>query len=122
MEESLITGESVPQLKSQGDSVTGGSININGVLEIETLTVGDDSTLQTIVRLVESAQLGKARVQNVVDRITVWFVPLVLILAGITLAGRFLLYGDLEVALLAAVSVLVIACPCALGLARACNV
>ncbi|HBP13780.1 MAG TPA: hypothetical protein DD457_01165, partial [Gammaproteobacteria bacterium] len=117
VDESLITGESVPQLKSQGDSVTGGSININGVLEIETLTVGDDSTLQTIVRLVESAQLGKTRVQNLVDRITVWFVPLVLILAGITLAGRFLLYGDLEVALLAAVSVLVIACPCALGLA-----
>ena len=117
VDESLITGESVPQLKSSGDSVTGGSININGVLEIETLAVGEDSTLQTIVRLVESAQLGKARVQGVVDRITAWFVPLVLCLAAITLAGWFLLNGDLEVALLAAVAVLVIACPCALGLA-----
>ena len=117
VDESLITGESVPQLKSCGDSVTGGSININGVLEIETLAVGEDSTLQTIVRLVESAQLGKARVQGVVDRITAWFVPLVLCLAGITLAGWFLLNGDLQVALLAAVAVLVIACPCALGLA-----
>ena len=117
VDESLITGESVPQLKSCGDSVTGGSININGVLEIETIAVGEDSTLQTIVRLVESDQLGKARVQGVVDRITAWFVPLVLCLAGITLAGWFLLTGDLEVALLAAVAVLVIACPCALGLA-----
>ena len=117
VDESLITGESVPQLKSCGDSVTGGSININGVLEIETIAVGEDSTLQTIVRLVESAQLGKARVQGVVDRITAWFVPLVLCLAAITLAGWFLLNGDLEVALLAAVAVLVIACPCALGLA-----
>jgi Cu+-exporting ATPase len=117
VDESLITGESVPLLKSQGDTVTGGSININGMLEIETLAVGEDSALQTIVRLVESAQLGKARVQSLVDRITVWFVPLVLILAGITFAGWFLLYGDLEAALLAAVAVLVIACPCALGLA-----
>ena len=117
VDESLITGESVPLLKSQGDTVTGGSININGMLEIETLAVGEDSTLQTIVRLVESAQLGKARVQSLVDRITVWFVPLVLILAGITFTGWFLLYGDLEAALLAAVAVLVIACPCALGLA-----
>ena len=117
VDESLITGESVPQLKSGGDSVTGGSININGVLEIETSAVGEDSTLQKVVRLVESAQLGKARVQSVVDRITAWFVPLVLCLAATTLAGWFLLEGDLEVALLAAVAVLVIACPCALGLA-----
>ena len=117
VDESLITGESVPLLKSQGDSVTGGSINVNGLLEIETQAVGEDSTLQTIVRLVESAQLGKARVQSLVDRITVWFVPFVLILACITFASWFLLNGDLEAALLAAVAVLVIACPCALGLA-----
>ena len=93
VDESLITGESVPQLKSGGDSVTGGSININGVLEIETSAVGEDSTLQKVVRLVESAQLGKARVQSVVDRITAWFVPLVLCLAASTLAGWFLLEG-----------------------------
>jgi Cu+-exporting ATPase len=117
IDESLITGESLPVPKGAGDRVTGGSINGTGMLEIRATTVGEDSTLSRIIRLVESAQAGKAPVQRLVDRISSIFVPTVIGIAIVTFAGWYLSGGNFETSLIAAVSVLVIACPCALGLA-----
>jgi Cu+-exporting ATPase len=117
LDESLITGESVPVAKTAGSPVTGGSINGTGLLHVEATAVGDDSTLSKIIRLVENAQAGKAPVQRLVDRISEIFVPAVAAIAAITFAGWMLATSDPGAALIAAVSVLVIACPCALGLA-----
>ena len=117
VDESLITGESRPILKTVGDFVTGGSINIDGNLRISTNAVGDNSTLQKIVRLVESAQIGKAGIQKLVDRVSEFFVPIVILLALVTFFVWWLMRGDLEFSIINAVCVLVIACPCALGLA-----
>jgi Cu+-exporting ATPase len=117
LDESLITGESLPVLKSAGDKVTGGAINGTGLLELRATTVGEDSTLSRIIRLVESAQAGKAPVQRLVDSISAIFVPTVIVIAAITFLAWYFTAGDFESALIAAVSVLVIACPCALGLA-----
>ena len=117
IDESLITGESIPVVKEPGDKVTGGSVNGNGLLHIEATAVGADSTLARIIRLVENAQSGKAPIQRLVDRISGVFVPLVVLIAALTFVGWFVFSGDTEQALIAAVSVLVIACPCALGLA-----
>ncbi|UCG73405.1 MAG: copper-translocating P-type ATPase [Chromatiales bacterium] len=117
IDESLITGESLPVEKTAGDTVTGGAINGTGLLEIEATTVGEDSTLSRIIRLVESAQAGKAPVQRLVDRISSIFVPTVIVIAALTFTGWFFVDGSFENSLIAAVSVLVIACPCALGLA-----
>ena len=117
VDESLMTGESIPVLKEAGDAVTGGSINGTGLLTIETTQVGADSTLSRIIHLVENAQAGKAPVQRLVDRISGIFVPAVIAIALVTFVATLLLNGTLEASLLAAVSVLVIACPCALGLA-----
>jgi Cu+-exporting ATPase len=117
VDESLMTGESIPVLKQSGAAVTGGSINGTGLLVIETTCVGADSTLSRIIHLVENAQAGKAPVQRLVDKISEIFVPTVIAIAVATLAITLLLGGALEDSLLAAVSVLVIACPCALGLA-----
>jgi len=117
VDESLITGESLPIAKQAGDRVTGGSVNAEGLLEVETSAVGAESTLSRIVRLVESAQAKKAPIQRIVDRVSAVFVPVVLVLALITLLGWGVLSGDWERAILNAVAVLVIACPCALGLA-----
>ena len=117
LDESLITGESLPVDKQIGDRVTGGAINGTGLLEIRATTVGEDSTLSRIIRLVENAQAGKAPVQRLVDRISEIFVPTVVVIAAITCAVWIFSTGDFDKALIAAVSVLVIACPCALGLA-----
>jgi len=117
VDESLITGESIPVIKEAGSRVTGGSINGTGTLQIQATAVGADSTVSRIVRLVENAQSGKAPIQRLVDRISAIFVPTVVTVAAITFAAWYLLGGELEPALIAAVSVLVIACPCALGLA-----
>lgn len=117
VDESLITGESLPVDKSAGDHVTGGAINGAGLLRVRTLAVGAESTLARILRLVESAQAGKAPIQSLVDRLSAVFVPAIVLLAAITLLAWGLVAGDWEAALINAVAVLVIACPCALGLA-----
>ena len=117
LDESLITGESLPVARGPGERVTGGAINGDGLLHVRTRAVGAETTLARIIRLVETAQSAKAPVQRLVDRISAVFVPVVLGLAVLTFVGWWLAVGDAERALIQAVSVLVIACPCALGLA-----
>ena len=117
VDESLITGESLPVAKHAGDKVTGGAVNGEGLLVVNTTAVGAESTLARIVRLVESAQAKKAPIQRLVDRVSAVFVPVVIVIALVTVLGWGLGTGDWEAAILNAVAVLVIACPCALGLA-----
>ncbi|HKU95684.1 MAG TPA: heavy metal translocating P-type ATPase [Vineibacter sp.] len=116
-DESLITGESVPVAKQTGDTVTGGAVNGDGLIVVRTTAVGAESTLARIARLVESAQAAKAPIQHLVDRVSAVFVPVVVGIALLTFAGWWFATGDVEHAVIAAVAVLVIACPCALGLA-----
>ncbi|ONK71520.1 uncharacterized protein A4U43_C04F9490 [Asparagus officinalis] len=129
--ESMITGEARPIAKRKGDSVIGGTVNENGVLHVRATYVGSESALSQIVRLVESAQMAKAPVQKFADRISKYFVPLVITLSFCTwlvwfLAGKFNCYpkswipssmDSFQLALQFGISVMVIACPCALGLA-----
>ncbi len=117
LDESLITGESMPVVRGVGEHVTGASVNGDGLLRVRATAVGAESTLARIIRLVEGAQASKAPVQRLVDQISAVFVPVVLVIATLTFAGWVLIAGDWDTAFLAAVSVLVIACPCALGLA-----
>jgi Cu+-exporting ATPase len=117
IDESLITGESLPVAKGVGDKVTGGAINAEGALTVRTTAIGAETTLTRIIRMVESAQAAKAPIQRIVDRVSAVFVPVVLGIALLTFLGWFGLTGDWEQALINAVAVLVIACPCALGLA-----
>ena len=116
-DESLITGESEALLKQPGDKVTGGAINGAGELRIRVSRVGEDTTLAKIVRMVENAQSGKAPVQRLVDRVSAVFVPVVVGIAFVAFAGWMTAGAGFEAAVINAVSVLVIACPCALGLA-----
>ncbi|XP_058115155.1 probable copper-transporting ATPase HMA5 [Magnolia sinica] len=127
----MITGEARPVAKRKGDGVIGGTVNENGVLHVQATHVGSESALSQIVRLVESAQMAKAPVQKFADRISMYFVPLVIILAFCTwlawfLAGKLDGYpkswipssmDSFQLALQFGISVMVIACPCALGLA-----
>ncbi|PJE39244.1 MAG: copper-translocating P-type ATPase [Pseudomonas sp.] len=116
-DEALISGESLPQPKQPGESVTAGAINGEGRLLVETTALGAETVLSRIIRLVEDAQAAKAPIQKLVDKVSQVFVPSVLLIALATLLG-WLFYGaGIETALLNAVAVLVIACPCALGLA-----
>ena len=117
VDESLITGESLPVARHVGDSVTGGAVNGEGLLLVRTTAVGAESTLARIVRMVESAQARKAPIQRLVDRVSAVFVPVVIAIAGLTLLGWGLGTGQWQQGILNAVAVLVIACPCALGLA-----
>jgi Cu+-exporting ATPase len=117
VDESLITGENMPVTKSIGDKVTGGALNGEGLLYVATTALGAESVLSRIVRLVESAQAQKAPIQRLVDKVSAVFVPVVIVLACITLFAWGLWNGDWQAAILNAVAVLVIACPCALGLA-----
>ncbi|WP_083214492.1 heavy metal translocating P-type ATPase [Burkholderia stabilis] len=117
IDESLITGESLPVPKDGGDAVTAGSINGEGALVVETTAIGAETTLARIIRLVESAQAEKAPIQRLVDRVSEVFVPAILGIALLTLVGWLIAGAGTETAILNAVAVLVIACPCALGLA-----
>lgn len=117
LDESLITGESLPVAKDVGQQVTGGSVNGEGVLTVKTTAVGTETTLSRIIRLVETAQAEKAPIQRIVDQVSEVFVPVVLGIALLTFLGWAWHAQDAELALINAVSVLVIACPCALGLA-----
>ena len=117
VDESLVTGESLPVARAPGDRITGGAVNGEGLLLVGVTAVGAESTLARIVRLVESAQEKKAPIQHLVDRVSAVFVPVVCVAALITLLAWGGAGGDWQRALLNAVAVLVIACPCALGLA-----
>ncbi|MCL7367880.1 heavy metal translocating P-type ATPase [Streptomyces ardesiacus] len=114
---SLLTGESVPVDVAVGDAVTGATVNAGGRLVVEATRVGADTRLARMAKLVEDAQSGKARVQRLADRISGVFVPVVLLIAVATFGGWLGATGDTVAAFTAAVAVLIIACPCALGLA-----
>ncbi|MDF3298858.1 heavy metal translocating P-type ATPase [Streptomyces tropicalis] len=114
---SLLTGESVPVDVSVGDPVTGATVNTAGRLVVEATRVGADTRLARTAALVEAAQHGKAEAQRLADRVSAVFVPVVLVLALATLTAWLALTGDVTAAFTAAVAVLIIACPCALGLA-----
>ena len=116
-DEALISGESLPVPKQPGDKVTGGAINGEGRLLVRTQALGAETVLARIIRLVEDAQAAKAPIQKLVDKVSRVFVPVVLLIALATLVGWWLYGAPLETALINAVAVLVIACPCALGLA-----
>lgn len=117
LDESLLTGESLPVSKSISDRVTGGSVNADGLLVVETTAIGGETMLSQIIRMVENAQAVKAPIQRLVDKVSGIFVPVVLLLSVFTFFGWGLMTGDWRQALLNAVAVQVIACPCALGLA-----
>lgn len=114
---SAITGESVPVTVEPGDAVTGGTVNVGNALEITASRVGADTSLAHMARIVEDAQNGKADAQRLADRVSAVFVPVVIAIAAATLLGWMLLDGSWSAAFTAAVAVLIIACPCALGLA-----
>ncbi|HUR39756.1 MAG TPA: heavy metal translocating P-type ATPase [Verrucomicrobiae bacterium] len=116
-DESMLTGESLPVAKEPGDKVTGGAINAEGRQQLRTRAVGAESALAHIIRLVEDAQAKKAPIQRLVDKVSGIFVPIVIGIAALTWIGWGLTSGDWSQATLNAVAVLVIACPCALGLA-----
>ncbi|MAU53194.1 MAG: copper-translocating P-type ATPase [Roseovarius sp.] len=119
VDESMITGEPVPVAKAEGDAVTGGTVNGSGSLHVRATRVGADTTLAQIIRMVEEAQGTKLPIQGLVDRITLWFVPAVMAVAALTVAIWLAVGPDpaVTLALVAGVSVLIIACPCAMGLA-----
>ena len=117
IDESLVSGEGLPVARQVGDRVTGGAVNGEGLLIVRTCAIGSETVLARIVRLVEQAQAGKAPVQRLVDRVSAVFVPVVIAIALLTFAGWMLAGAGIETALPNAVAVLVIACPCALGLA-----
>nr|WP_319564689.1 heavy metal translocating P-type ATPase [uncultured Rhodoferax sp.] len=117
VDESMLTGEPLPVSKTEGDKVTGGTLNGDGRVIIRVKAIGVDTVLASIIRLVEDAQAAKAPIQRLVDQVSAVFVPVVLGLALLTLLGWWVSGQPFEVALINAVTVLVIACPCALGLA-----
>ena len=117
IDESMITGESVPVSKKEGDKVVGGSINADGLIEVKVTSIGAETVLSKIIRLVEEAQAEKAPIQRMVDKVSFYFVPIVVIIAFLTFGITLYLESNIETAILNAVAVLVIACPCALGLA-----
>ncbi|WP_019956139.1 heavy metal translocating P-type ATPase [Yoonia vestfoldensis] len=117
VDESMMTGEPLPVVKIIGDTLTGGTVNGQGGLTFAATRVGQDTTLAQIIRMVTEAQGAKLPIQDVVDRVTLWFVPAILLLAVLTVGVWLVLGPDPTLALVAGVSVLIIACPCAMGLA-----
>ncbi len=117
VDESAITGESVPVEKNVGDRVTGATVSTRGWFAMEARAVGDDTTLAGIIRLVDEATSSKAPIERMADRIAGVFVPVVIAIAAVTFVAWLALAGDVATALTHAISILVISCPCALGLA-----
>jgi heavy metal translocating P-type ATPase len=117
VDESMITGEPIPVDKTAGDKVTGGTIVLSGVIKIEAKAVGKDSLLSQIIKLIQEAQTGKPPVQRLADKISAIFVPTVISIALLTFALWIIAGRELSMALSNAIAVLIIACPCALGLA-----
>jgi Cu+-exporting ATPase len=117
LDESAITGESLPVPRLAGDMVLAGTLNLDGVLRVRVTTVAGETLLDRVGRLIEAAQASKPAVQQRADRIAAVFVPVVLVIAAVTFVGWWAVGARLDFAIIAAVSVLVIACPCALGLA-----
>ncbi len=117
VDESMLTGESLPLTKKIGDDVFGATMNINGILKIKVLKIGDETVLSQIIHMVEDAQNSKAPIEHLADKVSSIFVPIVIVIAFITFLVWFFISKKFETSLINAVSVLVIACPCALGLA-----
>jgi Cu+-exporting ATPase len=117
VDESLLTGESMPVAKVKGDEVFGATINISGAFQMTATKVGKDTVLAQIVRMVSEAQGNKAPIQKLADRVSGIFVPIVLGIALATAIGWYLFTGDVYQSFVPAVAVLLIACPCSLGLA-----
>jgi heavy metal translocating P-type ATPase len=117
VDESLLTGESEPVVKNEGDEVLGGSLCVDGFSQVEALRVGETTFIAQMTRLMDEAQASKPAMQRLADKVAGVFVPIVLLLATATFLGWLILSGDLTKAVIAAVSVTVIACPCAMGLA-----
>ena len=117
IDESMVTGESIPVKKQPGDEVIGATINKTGSFKFKATRVGKDTILAQIVKLVQDAQGSKAPIQRLADKVTGWFVPVVIAIAIATFVLWFILMGNVSLALITTVGVLIIACPCALGLA-----
>ena len=117
IDESMVTGESIPVTKQSGDEVIGASINKTGSFKFKATRVGKDTVLAQIVKLVQDAQGSKAPIQRLADKVTGWFVPVVIAISITTFVLWFILMGNVSLALITTVGVLIIACPCALGLA-----
>ncbi len=117
IDESMVTGESVPAHRVEGDEVIGGTVNIDGALRVSITKTSDQSLLAQIVKMVEDAQTKKAPIEKLADRISGVFVPIVIVLSVLVLIGMIVFGASIDAAVIRAVSILVIACPCALGLA-----
>ena len=117
IDEAMVTGESIPVKKQPGDEVIGATINKTGSFQFKATRVGADTVLAQIVKLVQDAQGSKAPIQRLADRVTGWFVPVVIAIAIATFVLWFIFMGNISLALITTVGVLIIACPCALGLA-----
>lgn len=117
VDEKLVTGESMPVEKRPGDEVIGATINKTGMLKVQASKVGSDTMLMQIVKMVEEAQASSAPIQRIADRISAYFVPAVIAVAILTFLGWLLIMGNLTMAILSFVAVLIISCPCALGIA-----
>ena len=117
VDRSMLTGESVPEEVAVGDRVVGATVNVGGRLVVEVTRIGSETELARLGRLVEEAQTGKAEAQRLADRVSAVFVPIVFGLAALTFVGWLVLDGSIEAAFTAAIATLIVACPCALGLA-----
>jgi Cu+-exporting ATPase len=117
VDESMITGESMPVVKTVGDEVIGGTVNKEGALKVEVTKIGMNTTLQQIVQMVQEAQLSRAPIQRLADTVASYFVPIVVAIGLVTFAGWYITSGDFGRALTSFIAVVIVACPCAMGIA-----